>query len=222
MKHYFIIDFDSTFITVEALEHLAALAFDGKSDKDTLVAEISHITRLGMEGVIPFQQSLSSRLKLIQANKTHVKVFTEELKKRISPSIARNREFFQRNKQQIYIISGGFFDYIYPVVKDFGVHKSHVLANYFMYDQLGQIIGYDEHIPLCRQGGKAESVRSLGLNGEIYVVGDGYTDYEIKKAGIAHKFLAFAENVRREGIINLADHTVENFDEFIAMLQYLS
>ncbi len=222
MKPYFIIDFDSTFVTVETLEHLAALAFDGKKDKDILIAKISHIAKQGMEGSIPYHQSLSSRLKLIQANKTHVKIFTEELKKRISPSIARNREFFHRNQQQIYIVSGGFFDYIYPVVKDFDVQKSHVLANYFMYDQNGKIIGYDEHIPLCRQGGKAESVRSLGLCGKIYVIGDGYTDYEIKKAGLAHHFIVFMENVKRKSIVNLADHTVENFDEFVSMLQHLS
>jgi D-3-phosphoglycerate dehydrogenase len=47
------------------------------------------------------------------------------------------------------------------------------------------------------------------------VIGDGYTDYEIKHAGLANKFYAFTENVERENIMGKADHITPSLDEFL-------
>jgi D-3-phosphoglycerate dehydrogenase len=47
------------------------------------------------------------------------------------------------------------------------------------------------------------------------MIGDGYTDYEVKEAGKANKFYAFVENVRREKIVKKADKVVESFDEIL-------
>jgi len=47
------------------------------------------------------------------------------------------------------------------------------------------------------------------------VIGDGYTDYEIKHAGFANKFYAFTENVEREKVLAKADHITPSLDEFL-------
>ncbi len=47
------------------------------------------------------------------------------------------------------------------------------------------------------------------------MIGDGYTDFEIKDAGLANKFYAFTENVGRENIIEKADHVAPSLDEFL-------
>jgi D-3-phosphoglycerate dehydrogenase len=47
------------------------------------------------------------------------------------------------------------------------------------------------------------------------VIGDGYTDFEIKDAGLANKFYVFTENVGRENIIEKADHVAPSLDEFL-------
>ena len=47
---YFIIDFDSTFVTVESLEELAKITLKDKSGKEEILKEVSRITNLGMEG----------------------------------------------------------------------------------------------------------------------------------------------------------------------------
>ena len=49
----------------------------------------------------------------------------------------------------------------------------------------------------------------------MYVIGDGYTDYEIKHSGLANKFYAFTENVERETITSKADHITPSLDEFL-------
>lgn len=59
-------------------------------------------------------------------------------------------------------------------------------------------------------------MEELNLNGDIYVIGDGFTDYEIRQAGLAKKFYAFTENVSREKVVKVADQVVTSFDEIIA------
>jgi len=60
-----------------------------------------------------------------------------------------------------------------------------------------------------------EQLKQLNLPGDVYVIGDGYTDYEIKHAGLANKFYAFTENVERERVLSKADHIAPSLDEFL-------
>jgi len=55
----------------------------------------------------------------------------------------------------------------------------------------------------------------LNLRGEIQVVGDGYSDYVMREAGIADKFFAYTENVQRQKAMAHADHITPNLDEFL-------
>ncbi len=212
---YFIIDFDSTFIQSEGLEELAAVALKNRTDRDIIIEKIKKITRLGMEGRISFKESLKKRLKLLKGNRLHIEEVVRILKKKVSASIKRNRDFFKQFKDKIYIISGGFREFILPIIKPFEIKKSHVLANRFILDKEGKIIGLDSKNTLARDEGKVKVVKDLGLKGEIIVIGDGYTDYQIKAMGAARHFIAFTENVKRRAILEKADHVAPNFDEFL-------
>lgn len=215
MKKYFIIDFDSTFVQSEGLEELASVALKNNPKKNIVIQKIKEITRQGMEGKISFDKSLSRRLVLLKGNKLHIEEVVRILKKKISLSIQRNREFFKKNKERIYIVSGGFREFIEPIVSSFGIAKDHILANSFILDDKDRIINCDKKNSLAHVNGKVKAVESLGLEGDIYVIGDSYTDYQIRELGHAKKFIAFTENVRREVILDKADHVVENFDEFL-------
>lgn len=212
---YIILDFDSTFIQVEGLDELAAIALSDNPDKDSVLAKVKEITNLGMGGQISFHESLESRLKLFQANKKHIDILVKQLKQKVSTSVKRNIHFFEANTDNIYVISSGFKEYILPVVSMYGIKEDHVLANTFVYDASGNISGADMTNPLANDLGKVKVVKNLNLNGEIYVVGDGITDYEIKQHNIATKFFAFTENINRDVVINVADAVVPSFDEFL-------
>ncbi|HEY5825390.1 MAG TPA: phosphoglycerate dehydrogenase, partial [Cyclobacteriaceae bacterium] len=69
--------------------------------------------------------------------------------------------------------------------------------------------------PLSANNGKVEQLKRLNLDGDVYVIGDGYTDYEIKHSGLANKFYAFTENVERESVLSKADHITPSLDEFL-------
>ena len=212
---YFIIDFDSTFTQVEALDVLAEISLKNNEDKDKVIDEIKAITDQGMEGGMSFRESLKRRIDILEANKQDLPELIDRLGSLVSPSFKRNTEFINKYKDQIYIVSNGFKDFIVPIVSQYGVKEENVFANEFEYDSDGAIVGFDEDNLLSENNGKPKQIESLNLEGEVFVLGDGFTDFEIKKAGFANKFYAFTENVRREKILNEADHEAPSLDEFL-------
>jgi D-3-phosphoglycerate dehydrogenase len=214
-KKYFIIDFDSTFTKVEGLDELAKIALAGSPNQESTVAEIKRLTDLGMAGELSFEEALSKRLALLQANKGHIETLVKFLKTKISDSFARNSVFFELCADQIIILSSGFKDFIIPVATDLGVKEENIYANTFTFDDEGNITGADTTNVLAGNGGKVKLVKSLNLDGEIHVIGDGFTDYEIRANGIAEVFYAFVENVKRPNVMEKADYVVKSLDEIL-------
>lgn len=214
---YFIIDFDSTFTQVEALDVLAEISLKGHPEKEARIQKIKDITDVGMSGQMSLRDSLEQRLELLDANQQHLIPLVAELKKLVSKSFRRNKEFFSKHADSIFIISNGFKDFIVPIVSEYHIKPDNVFANSFEFDDNGKVIGYDKNNALSSNNGKVEQLRKLNLKGDVYVIGDGYTDYEIKAAGLANKFYAFTENVERENILKKADHITPSLDEFLYM-----
>ncbi|MDH5608718.1 MAG: phosphoglycerate dehydrogenase [Cyclobacteriaceae bacterium] len=214
-KKHFIIDFDSTFTKVEALDILGEIALETHPGKEEAIRRIKEVTDLGMEGKISFRESLEERISILHANKKHLPVLVNRLKNLVSESFVRNKEVIKKNPEQFYILSNGFKDFIIPVVSDFGIKPENVFANDFEYDTDGNIVGFNKNNILSSNNGKPKQIESLKLDGEVHVLGDGFTDYEIKKAGFAKRFYAFTENVKRNAVIENADHEAPNLDEVL-------
>lgn len=212
---YFIIDFDSTLVTIEALDTLADIALAKNPNKELITQQIKGITHLGMEGKMSFTETLEKRLSLFTANKSDIDELVKYLKKNITPSVIRNKSFFKKYSSNVFIISGGFKDYIVPIAKNLGIPEENILANEFEFNKNGEITGFNTKNYLSQKQGKVKAIKSLELKGEIYVIGDGYTDYEIKKYNAADYFYCFTENVRRDSVANLSDKEVASFDEVL-------
>jgi D-3-phosphoglycerate dehydrogenase / 2-oxoglutarate reductase len=215
LNKYIVIDFDSTFTKVEAFDLLAEITLRDHPEAGERKKKIREITNLAMEGGLSFRESLEKRVALLAPNKAHLEQLTARLKDQVSESFKRNREFFQKYADNIYVISNGFHVFIDPIVTEFGIKPENILANRFHFDDRGNVTGFDTDNPLTQNHGKAEQLKRLNLPGDIYVIGDGYTDYEIKHAGLANKFYAFTENVARENILDKADHITPSLDEFL-------
>jgi D-3-phosphoglycerate dehydrogenase / 2-oxoglutarate reductase len=215
LNKYFVIDFDSTFTKVEAFDVLADISLKDHPEKESRKKQIHDITNQGMSGSISFRESLERRLNLLAPSKSHIPALVKELKGKVSESFKRNRDFFEKHGDSIYIISNGFREFIEPIVSEYGIKPENILANEFRFDNDGKVTGFDTENPLSANNGKVEQLKRLNLPGDVYVIGDGYTDYEIKHAGLANKFYAFTENVERESIIDKADHITPSLDEFL-------
>ena len=214
-KKYFVIDFDSTFTKVEALDVLGEISLKANNEKDAILEEIKAITDRCMEGKLSFRQSLNERIKLLEAKKEHLEDLIARLKEKVSTSFKRNREFFSEHADHIYIISNGFRDFIVPIVTEYGVKEENVYANNFEFDNTGNIIGFDPSNELSSNNGKVEVIKKLNLAGEVFVIGDGYNDYEIKAGGLANMFYAFTENIERTPVLQKADHIAPSLDEVL-------
>ncbi len=215
MGRKYVFDFDSTLTRVEALDVLAEHTLQGDRRKGEVLREIQQITNLGIDGDISFTESLERRIKLLKAHKDDLPGLVEDLQQKISKSISSNREFFEKFKDDIYVISCGFKEFIDPIVAEYNIPSDRVYANTFKFDDEGYIVGFDEENPLASHNGKIECLRRLDLEGEVQVIGDGYSDYVMREAGIAHKFFAYTENVHRDKAADNADHVTPNLDEFL-------
>ncbi len=212
---YFVIDFDSTFTKVEAFDVLAEIILKDHPEKESIQKQISEITNRGMDGSLSLRESIEKRIELLAPNKRHLEELTNTLKNLVSDSFNRNKDFFTTHSANIFILSNGFREFIEPVVTTFGIRKENVFANEFLFDDSGRVVGFNKENPLSSNNGKTEQLKRLNLPGDVYVIGDGYTDYEIKHSGLANKFYAFTENVEREKVLAKADHITPSLDEFL-------
>lgn len=215
MSKYYIFDFDSTLTKVEALDVLAEITLANNPKKEEVIEEIIKITNLGIDGEISFTQSLERRIKLLNAKRSDLDLLIDELRKRVSSSIESNKEFFETYSDNIYVISAGFKEFIVPIVAEYNIPAERVFANTFEFSNDGNIIGFDRDNILSVHNGKIECLQNLRLDGEIQMIGDGYSDYVTKEAGVADKFFAYTENVQREKTIQNADYITPNLDEFL-------
>lgn len=211
----FVIDFDSTFTQVEALDILGEISLDKHPEKEARLQRIKDVTDLGMAGQLSLRESLEARIEILDARREHLGELVLRLKKKISKSISRNKDFFEHYADKTFIISNGFKDFIVPVVTELGIKPEHVFANDFVFDEQGRIVDFNRENVLSSNGGKVRQIEQLRLEGDIHMIGDGYTDYEVKKAGVAKKFYAFTENIERDSVKANADHIAPSFDEIL-------
>ena len=215
LKQFYIIDFDSTFTQVEALDELARISLQNHPDREMIYQKIEDLTNLAMEGKMSFRESLTGRVRLLEANRDHLKQLISVLKKKVSSSFSRNKTFFKKHSESALIVSGGFKEFIIPVVLPYHILKENIYANTFIFDDQDRIIGYDEKNPLSNEGGKVTLLKELNLKGDIYGIGDGHSDFQLKEFGMIKKFYAFTENIERKTVAEKADHVTPSFDEFL-------
>ncbi len=83
VRKYFIIDFDSTFTNVEALDLLGEISLSDSPERTERLQKIREITEHGMDGGMSFRDSLTLRLELLEARKEHLTELVSLLKERI-------------------------------------------------------------------------------------------------------------------------------------------
>jgi D-3-phosphoglycerate dehydrogenase len=212
----YILDFDSTIITCESLDELARIALADNPSRQEIMSQLEALTAQGMAGTLAFDESLRQRLNLFSATQANITSLIAGLKDCITPSLLANRAWLEYNKEHIYIISGGFEEYIKPIIAMIGLMPEHVYANRFIFDGSLNITGYDYTRYTSHSGGKVAQAHVLELPHPLIAIGDGYTDYELKNSGEVDEFWAFIEHVERPEVVAEADHILQNFHDMPA------
>ena len=211
----YVFDFDSTLVRIETLEALADIALGGALDAAAIRDRISALTDAAMAGDLPFGEALRLRLSLLPLTRAHVTELAERILDEGTPSVRRNLRFFRENAGRIVILSGGFREIIAPLAAHLHIPADQVLCNDLLYDADGFVTGVDPANPLAEAGGKPVVLKALALPGPVVMVGDGWTDAEVKLQGAADRFHAFTEIVRRETVVAAADAEAPSMDEFL-------
>ena len=117
----FVLDFDSTFTRVEALDLLAQQLFSGQADRQSDIDAITQMTHEAMNGTLGFAEALRARIAILKPSRDDIERLVESLKDEVSASIARNQAAILKHSAHFLIVSGGFHDYIAPIVAPFGI-----------------------------------------------------------------------------------------------------
>jgi len=200
------------------LDELAHFTLGKDQKKSERLAQIESFTRAGMRGEIPLDISLQRRVELLNTFKKDIQSITKILSKAVTPSFERNNSFIQKYASRIFIISGEFKEMILPIVSEYGISSRQVFRNEFIYNSDDKVIGLDKNNLMSENRGKTKLGKSLQLSGNIDVIGDGFTDHEIKKSGYATRFFAFIETINRINVSELADGVLESFDDYLNII----
>lgn len=120
-------DVDSTVITVEGIDEFAAFA--GKK------AEVAALTARAMGGSVPFEEALAARLALIQPTRAMLDRFVAEHAFEFTDGVQDFMSHLRKRGTEVFLVSGGFTQMIWPVADRLGIPRGNVFANTILFDE---------------------------------------------------------------------------------------
>ncbi|MTA80261.1 MAG: phosphoserine phosphatase SerB [Actinobacteria bacterium] len=177
------LDVDSTLITQEVIELLAAKAGAGK--------EVTAITESAMRGDLDFEDSLRARVALLKGLPESV-ISEVQSEITLTPGASVLIRTLQGLGHAVSVVSGGFIDVIAPLISELGI--VHFRANKLeIVDGVltGQVTG-----PIIDRAAKAKALREFAALESITIeqtvaIGDGANDLDmIAAAGLGIAFNA--------------------------------
>ena len=193
------------------------------NDKPKLM-RIKELTHKAMSGEISFRAALDERMRIALPTKFDVETFAKEN----CPSLFTHGVedlvgTLLGRKKDVFILSGGFRDLIIPFATHLGIPDDNVFAVEVKWDEdTGVCLGIDDErsngFATSKLGGaKRIALKRFSKNSSV-VVGDGYTDYELYRGGIASNFVAYTEHVRRQAVIDVAPYCAESIADLERLL----
>ncbi len=204
------LDVDSTLTGIEGIDWLAA-----RRGAD-LAAEIGRLTRQAMDGTAPLDRLYGLRLDMVRPTADELTALAAAYQAAAAPGAREALAQFREAGLQLRVISGGIRGAVVPFAHWLGILASEVSAVEVRFDGHGRYNGWDASSPLATATGKATVLRSLDLPMPILAVGDGITDLAMRGAGAG--LAAYTGFVRREAVVQGADHVLTTFDELRSLV----
>ncbi len=203
-------DCDSTLSRIEGIDELARRVGVGE--------EMSKLTDLAMNGVVPLEAVYERRLSIIRPDQASINWLADLYIAEIVEGVKEVFASLLVQDKTVHIISGGLRQAILPLAEHLGLPESHVHAVDIYFNEDGSYRNYDLNSPLARTGGKAVVVGTLKGDGSLVMVGDGKTDLEAKQSGAV--VLGFGGVVDRAIVREQADfYTTE--PTLLAVLEHI-
>ena len=197
-------DFDSTVVSKESLDEVIALALASTSHSETLHQQVEEITNAGMEGTLPFTESVKKRLAVTPLKKEYFEQVGEALTANITDGLPDLIHQLHSLKYHVYIVSGGFRPCLLPTAKQLGIPSERVSANTYQCDTHGHVVGPDTDNPCFTDHGKAPVIQHIEAATHpprpYVMVGDGSNDLRAYTEGVVDVFFGFTAHIERDVI----------------------
>ena len=204
-------DVDSTVIAEESIDSLAD--FLGVGD------EVKLLTERAMHGEKKFEDTLRSRLDIMQPSKSCIAQFMKLHHFQFTDGVEDLVEKLLQMGKAVYLVSGGFRVMIDPLAKLLRIPLSRVYANTIIFDDSGLYAGFDENELTSRDRGKPDVLTNLiKENGFkcVVMIGDGATDMQASPPAAA--FIGYGGIVERRPVKEGATYFVYNFKELLDLI----
>ncbi len=187
-------DVDSTLVTVEGIDLLAA----GNR-------EVAELTDRAMNGDIPIDEVYARRLEIIRPRREQIEEIGETYCRSLTPGAEETLATLREAGAQIHLVTAGIAQAIAPVARRLGVPARAVHSVALTFDEDGAYLDFDRRSFLTRAGGKELVVRDVRSrsHGKAAFVGDGVTDLDAKPA--VDLFIGFGGVLARDRVRENAD-----------------
>ena len=200
-----VLDVDSTLTGIEGIDWLAARRDPGTASR------IAALTERAMNGEVPIESLYGRRLDLVKPNATEVAQLGNAYREAAAPRARQTIAELKEAGVAVHLLSGGLREAILPFAEWLGVVADRVHAVGIRFESSGRYGGWETLSPLATGTGKATVLSLLDAPQPILMVGDGSTDLATRAAGVV--FAAYTGFVRREAVVQGADHVISSFDE---------
>lgn len=196
-------DFDSTVVSKESLDEVIALALAHapEDERQELRQQVEEVTTAGMEGTLPFTDSVLKRLAVTPLRNEHFTQIGDALMADITPDLPELVAELQAKQYQIYIISGGFRPCLLPTAVKLGIAPERVFANTYQTNQQGIVLSPDTDNPCFTDQGKVHVIQHIATTEQpprpYMMVGDGSNDLRAYTEGVVDYFCGFTTHVER-------------------------
>jgi len=205
-------DVDSTVLTQEGIDELAR--YCGK------LKEVQKLTASAMGGKMTFREALEKRLSIMNPGRDVIKKFLKTHPLPLTPGVKELIAILHSRNVAVYLISGGFYSFIYPLAKEFNIPRENVFANRLLFDIEGHYAGFDHLQPTSDSGGKGLVIEALKRKfgyQKLVMIGDGATDMEACPP--ADAFIGFGGNIVRPAVKQGAGWFASDFNELMNELK---
>jgi phosphoserine phosphatase len=208
-----LLDVDSTLSALEGIDWLAARR------GPEIAAQVAEATDRAMRGEIALDAVYGERLALVRPGRDDIAALADAYAAAIVPGAADALERLREAGVRVSLVSGGIRQAIIPFARTLGVPPADVHAVDVVVDMGGGYFAYDAGSPLATQSGKSAIATQLLAAGHpqpMLGVGDGATDLAMH--GTVDAFAAFVGVVRREPVVQGADHVISSFDQLLELV----
>jgi len=166
-----IFDVDSTLVTIEALDFLAA--------RNGCARQVAALTTKAMNGQLPYHQSLRQKLALVRPSFSDLVWQGNAYLHHLTFGVPETLAWLRRRGHPVWLLTGSFQPAVGILAHYLKIPDSQVFTNEILFDSAGGYIGFNASHPLAHNHGKAILLHTLKdrLTDPVFI-GDGATDLE--------------------------------------------